>query len=64
MKRKNPRMAYLPIVVIPAVAPSVMLPLLHSSHMPDYAQGLAMGLPIGLALIGLVWMLRGSRTAC
>lgn len=64
MKRKNPRVAYLPIVIMPAVAPSIMLPLLHASHVPDYVQGLAVGFPIGLALVGLIWMIRGNRFAC
>lgn len=64
MKRKNLRTAYLPIIVVPAVAPAIMLPLMHAHHMPDYAQGLATGFPIGLALVGLIWMIRGNRFAC
>lgn len=64
MKRKNPRIAYLPIIVVPAVVPAIMLPLMHAFPMPDYAKGLTMGFPIGLALIGLIWMIRGNRFAC
>ncbi len=64
MKRRNTRIAYLPIVIILAVAPAIILPLMHAVAMPDYVKGLATGFPIGLALVGLVWMIRGHRIAC
>lgn len=61
MKRKNERIAYLPIVILAAVTPAVMGPLLQAIHLQDSVKGLAMGIPIGLALVGLIWMIRGFR---
>ncbi|KTT67963.1 hypothetical protein [Sphingomonas sanguinis] len=56
---KNARTRYLPIVIVPAIMPAVLTPLLVSQHVPDNLIGGAMGVSIGLAIVGLVRMKRG-----
>lgn len=55
---KNLKARFLPIVVITAVMPAILMPVMASSHMPSALIGATMGFSIGLALVGLVWMLK------
>lgn len=40
--------------------PAVLLPLLRSLEVSDAVLGGVMGLFIGLAIVGLAWMIKGS----
>ncbi|WP_305098422.1 hypothetical protein [Croceibacterium aestuarii] len=62
-KPRNPRARFLSIVVMPAVLPAILLPLLGKLELSDAALGAVVGVPIGLALAGLVWMAKGKK-AC
>ena len=53
-KKSNVRL--LPIVILPAIAPAVLLPLVRSGHVPDYVLGGAFGFSIGLSVVALFWM--------
>ncbi|RYF11015.1 MAG: hypothetical protein EOO77_20330 [Oxalobacteraceae bacterium] len=57
---KNARTRYLPLVIVPAIMPAVVMPVLASQHVPDTLIGAAMGISIGLAILGLVRMKRGG----
>ena len=57
---KNARTRYLPLVIVPAIMPAVVMPVLVSQHVPDNLIGAAMGISIGLAILGLVRMNRGG----
>jgi len=57
---KNARNCYLPLVIVPAIMPAVVMPVLVSQHVPDNLIGAAMGISIGLAILGLVRMKRGG----
>jgi len=57
---KNARTRYLPLVIVPAIMPAVLMPVLVSQHVPDNLIGGAMGVSIGLAIVGLVRMKRGG----
>lgn len=56
---KIARTRYLPLVIVPAIMPAVLTPVLMSQHVPANLIGGAMGVSIGLAIVGLVWMKRG-----
>lgn len=60
---KNPRTRFAPFVIVPAIMPAVLLPVLRSSHISDAALGAIMGVFIGLALVGLVWMIKGDSSS-
>ena len=47
----------LPLVVIPAVMPSVLLPLMVRYHVHDFVRGMFIGTCLGLAILGLVLMI-------
>ena len=57
---KNARTRYLPLVIVPAIMPAVVMPVLVSQQVPDNLIGAAMGISIGLAILGLVRMKRGG----
>ena len=59
--RRNPKARFLPIVILPAIMPAVLLPVLVSIHAPDYVMGGAMGFCIGIAIVGFVWMLKSNN---
>jgi hypothetical protein len=59
--RKNPRTRFLPLVIAPAIMPAVLLPLLRSLEVSNAVLGGVMGLFIGLAIVGLAWMIKGSN---
>lgn len=56
----NARARYLPLVIVPAIMPAVLMPVLVNQHVPDNLIGGAMGVSIGLAIVGLVRMKRGG----
>ncbi|MGN5375885.1 hypothetical protein [Sphingomonas hankookensis] len=56
---KNAKTRYLPLVIVPAIMPAVLMPLLVSQHVPANLIDGAMGVSIGLAIVGLVRMKRG-----
>jgi hypothetical protein len=58
---KRSRSALLPLVIIPAIMPAVVLPLLSRAHAPDLALGAAAGLFLGLSIIGLIGFAKGGR---
>ncbi len=58
--KTNSRVRFLPIVMIPAILPAVMMPAMRN-HLPVDLLAAAMGVSIGLAIIGLAWMIRGGR---
>lgn len=58
---KNVRTRHLPFVIVPAIMPAVLMPVLVHQHVPDNLIGGAMGVSIGLAIVGLVRMKRGGR---
>lgn len=60
---KNARARYLPLIIFPAIMPAVLTPVLVSQHVPSDLIGGVMGVSIGLAIVGLVWMKRG-RDRC
>ena len=53
--KTNSRVRFLPIVMIPAILPAVMIPAMRN-YLPADLLAAAMGVSIGLAIIGL-----GSR---
>lgn len=59
--QKNPKARYLPIVMFPAIMPAVLMRLLLSLHVPANVIGAAMGVSVGLAIVGIVWMVKGGR---
>ena len=56
--RKNPKTRFLPIVILPAIMPALLMPVMRTLHAPDSEVGAAMGFFIGLAIVGLIWMLK------
>lgn len=58
--KTNPRVRFLPIVMLPAIMPAVLM-LAARHHVPDTLLGAGMGVSIGLAIVGLVWMIRDGR---
>ncbi len=61
-KFRNPRGRFLPIIMLPAILPVTLLPLLGKLQISDAALGVVVGTPIGLALAGLVWMAKGKSS--
>lgn len=61
--RKNARVRFLPIVIVPALMPALLLPMLTRFHLPDSALGGSMGFFVGLALAGFIWIIKG-KTGC
>ncbi len=59
--RKNPKARFLPIVVLSAIMPAILLPALRTLQVPDYILGATTGIFIGLAIVGLVWMVKGNN---
>ena len=57
---KHAKTRYLPLVIIAGIMPAVLMPVLVSQHMSDNLIGGAMGLSIGLAIVGLVRMKKGG----
>ena len=57
---KRARTLYLPLVIIPAIMPAVLMPVLVSQHVPANLIGGAMGISIGLEIVGLVRMKKGG----
>jgi hypothetical protein len=58
--RKNPKTRFLPIVILPAILPALLMPVLRSLEVPDSVLGGTMGFSIGLAIVGLIWMVKPS----
>ena len=59
--KKNPRSRFLPVFIIAAIMPAVLMPSIVSHHVSDNLLGGAMGFSIGLAIVGLVWIRKGGR---
>lgn len=57
---KHARTRYLPLVIIAAIMPAVLMPVLVSQQMPANLIGGTMGLSIGLAIVGLVRIKKGG----
>ncbi|GGA37940.1 hypothetical protein [Sphingomonas psychrolutea] len=55
----NSRVRFLPIVMIPAILPAVVMPAMRN-YVPANMLAAAMGVSIGLAIVGLAWMIRGG----
>jgi branched-subunit amino acid permease len=58
--RKNTKARLLPIVIFPAIMPAILLPAMLSHHVSDHVLGATMGFCIGLAIVGLVWMVKSN----
>ncbi len=56
--RKNPRARMLPLVIMPAIMPALLLPMMANTQLPDYAKGGTLGFFLGLSLVGLFWMVK------
>ena len=56
-----PSARLLPLVIIPAMLPAVLFPVLQSLHAPDAVLGGTMGVLIGLAVLGLIRITRDTR---
>ena len=54
----NPRVRFLPIVMIPAILPAVLMPAMRP-YVPADLLAVAMGVSIGLAIVGIAWMSKG-----
>ena len=62
--RNNPRARMLPLVMIPALTLAILLPILKGHHVPDVVRGSIVGICLGLAIVGLILMIRrGSGCA-
>ncbi len=57
--RRRGKAALLPAIILLGSLPAVMLPLMVALRPPVYVMGLFMGIPIGLALVGIFWMAKG-----
>jgi hypothetical protein len=55
---KKPTARFLPIIILSAVTPAILMPVMTSSHVPDALIGATMGFSIGLAFVGLIWMVK------
>jgi hypothetical protein len=51
--------ALLPLVIVPAIMPAVVLPLLSRAHAPDAVLGSAAGLFVGLTIVALMAFAKG-----
>lgn len=58
--RKNPKARFLPLVILPAVMPALLMPTRRSLQVPDYILGSTMGFFIGIAIVGFAWMIKGN----
>ncbi len=58
---KNSKARFLPVVMLPAIMPAVLTPLLVNLHVPDSMIGGAVGVSIGLAIVGVIRMAKGGR---
>lgn len=56
--RKNPRARMVPLVIVPAIMPALLLPMMANTQLPDYVKGGALGFFLGLSLVGLLWMVK------
>ena len=56
----NPRIRFLPIVMVPAILPAVLMPTMRQ-YVPANLLAAAMGVSIGLAIVGLAWIIKGKR---
>ena len=56
----NSRVRFLPIVMIPSILPAVVMPAMRN-YVPANMLAAAMGVSIGLAIVGLAWMIKGGR---
>jgi hypothetical protein len=61
--RKKPNARYLPLMILPAVIPGALLPLMAGGPVPDYVLGGTYGFAIGLSAVGLFWMAK-NRGRC
>ena len=59
--RYNPKARFLLIVILPAIMPALLLPVLGIIHAPDYVMDGAMGFFIGISIVGFVWILRSNN---
>ena len=59
--RKNKKARFLPIVVLLAVMPAILLPTLRGFHLPGAVIGIALALFLGLALASLIWLVVPDR---
>lgn len=58
--RNNPRVRFLPIVMLPAIMPAILMPAMRY-RLSDNLLGGMMGVSIGLAIVALVWMAKADR---
>jgi hypothetical protein len=58
--RNNPRVRFLPVVMFPSILPAVLMPAMRQ-YVPANLLAAAMGVSIGLAMVGLAWMINGKR---
>ena len=59
--RKNSNARILPLVIVPAVIPAIMFPVMSGHRVPDGLIGAAFGFFIGLAVIALAFMAARSK---
>lgn len=59
--RKNSRTHLLPVAIFPAILPALVVPILRNLKLPDYVVGATMGFCIGLAIVGIAFMLEIGR---
>ena len=53
----------LPVIIVPAIIPAVLMPLMMNHYVPNNLIGGAMSVLIGLAVVGLLSMMRADVVA-
>ena len=49
---------FLPVAILPAILPIVLLPVMLGAHVPDEVIGVSFGFFIGLSAVALFWMVK------
>ena len=56
--KKNSKARFLPILIFPLIMPAILLPAMLSHHVSGDVLGATMGFCIGLAIVGLAWIVK------
>jgi hypothetical protein len=61
--RNKSNLRFLPLILLPAILPGALLPVLSSRHVPDNVLGGLFGFLVGLSAVGLFWIVRNKARA-
>lgn len=61
LMNNNSKTRFLPVVIFAASMPAILLPVMRSFDVPDFVMGFTIGSSLGLAILGLFWMIKGNR---